>query len=85
MGCRLHLLVDVSSHGHLFKTRDFDEDDGNSIAETLNSMPHTCAWDVGAIGTHTQLEVSRLLNVDQSSVAHTETQAIMRARGPVDS
>lgn len=80
VGCRLHLLIDVDERGRLFKTRDFDEDDANSIVEALHDMPQTCAWDVGQAGNHTQQEVARLLNVDQSSVSHTETSGMRRAR-----
>jgi hypothetical protein len=44
------LLLDVGEGGRLLKARDFDEEDPNSIAETLREMSETCALDVAARG-----------------------------------
>jgi hypothetical protein len=74
------LLLDVSSAGKLFKAHRFDEDSPEDIVDALARMPHTCSLDVGGMGTHTQAEVAQMLNLDQSSVAHTETTAMRSAR-----
>lgn len=79
--CRYHTLLDISHHGKLFKSRRFDENSPEDIIDALARMRHTCALDVGELGAHTQAEVASILNVDQSSVAHTEVDAIARARG----
>lgn len=68
VSCRFHLLLNVTSNGRLYRTRDFDEDSAESLLEALAAMPETCALDVADRGAHTFEQISEFLGVDTKEV-----------------
>lgn len=80
VSCRHHLLVDVTEDGRLKQNHSFDEDDEESIAETLQAMPETCALDVADDGGLFDEEVAQMLGLTRDAVVVVETRAKRRMR-----
>jgi DNA-directed RNA polymerase sigma subunit (sigma70/sigma32) len=64
----------------MFKSHEFEESDADSVLFTLLSMEDTCALDIADRGTHTQEELSHLMNVERPRVAQIEATAMVRSR-----
>lgn len=68
VSCRYNLLLDVATDGRMYVSRDFDENDEESIAAALKSMRETCALDVADRGATTSVAIAKLMNLRRDSV-----------------
>lgn len=78
--CRFHLLVSVARDGRLLASRDFDENDEESIAAALYEMTETCALDVADMGGATFERVSDMLGLPAQKSEQIQVQALARIR-----
>lgn len=81
VSCRFHLLLDVTSDGRLYLTRELDEQDEDSIADALREMPETCALDVADRGASTSRTIADLLGMARrQGVEETVSVALEKIR-----
>lgn len=82
VSCRYHLLLEVGSDGRLLRSRDFDEQDPDSIVDVLVAMDETCALDARAKapGGLTVERISELLNSEILLVKTAQARAAERIR-----
>lgn len=88
VSCRHHLLlVDVTravggqlGETNVFFSRDFDENDADSITDALMTMAETCSLDVADMGGLTSQGVGELLGIGVSAVEKIQNKAARAIR-----
>lgn len=82
VSCRYHLLLEVGSDGRLLRSRDFDEQDPDSIVDVLVAMDETCALDARAKapGGLNSTQIGKMAGTNPEQIRQDLQRAVGRIR-----
>ena len=83
VSCKWHLLTTIASDGRMYKARDFDERDPDSIVAALVEMSETCTLDVADKGGMSEEEIGDIYGVSADKMKRDSMTAVARARARI--